>query len=189
MEPSTSVLRNRQRFIAVPVPTMEKFRFWIKIRNRIQTIFSSLKKSTVQNLAFLMSEAALFPRKLSFFLLFWICIPFYVLFGSKSGSGSGSPSLLSLLHGQTEYRPAVLWIRIRMNPHWFGSPWIQIRISIEITKNWIRIHKTAGPDKPTFPLFAYIFFALTISRHENGLFRLFFNSAERWKGGGEEMLR
>jgi hypothetical protein len=52
----------KYRFIPVPDLALEKFQFRIQIQIRSQTIFI---KVNVQNLAFLMLEAALFSRKSS----------------------------------------------------------------------------------------------------------------------------
>ncbi len=68
------------RFIAVPVQTLEKFRFrfrfWIQIRNRIHAIFS--KNKIVQNHAFLILVVAMFPRQLSSYFLFLYFLYFFI---------------------------------------------------------------------------------------------------------------
>ena len=73
-------------------PTLEKLRSRIQIRNRIHITFRTVKYFFLQNLAFLMLEAALCPRKLSSHFdtltLLSFCSPFY--FGSRSKSRTGT---------------------------------------------------------------------------------------------------
>jgi hypothetical protein len=94
------VLWNRIDLIAVlvPAPTLEKLWFRHRLRKNLFLVLASVpdqdkikgsiqKIVRVQNLAFSMSPAALFPRKLaSHFGFFEFFIPFYVRSGSKSGS-------------------------------------------------------------------------------------------------------
>jgi hypothetical protein len=59
-----------------------------KSGTRARPLFSTaFQKKCIQNLAFLLLESALFPRKLAshfgFFYIFYFCIPFYVGSGSN----------------------------------------------------------------------------------------------------------
>jgi hypothetical protein len=71
------------RFIAVPVPILEKFqlRFRIQIRNPIKNMFGTAfqKNLFIKNLAFFLLEASLFPRKLFSLFRFFITFVFHFL--------------------------------------------------------------------------------------------------------------
>ncbi len=65
------MLWNCNDFIAVPVPNLERFRFRFRIQIQIFFCFST-------NLAFSMSEAALFPRKLDSVLIFFTLLSHFM---------------------------------------------------------------------------------------------------------------
>jgi hypothetical protein len=102
-------------FVAVPVPALEKLRFRLLFRFRVQTTFSTVFKKIAQNLAFSVfkiSEAAYFPESWHLiFDFFDFFILFYVGSGSKSGSGtvmhsgSGFTTLSLVLTAQGQNTP------------------------------------------------------------------------------------
>jgi hypothetical protein len=86
------------RFIAVPVPTLEKFqlRFRIQIRNPIKNMFGTAfqKNLFIQNLAFFLVRSIIVSQNviLAFLIFYYFCIPFFVRSGSKPSSKTGTHS-------------------------------------------------------------------------------------------------
>ncbi len=90
-----AALRNRSSLLRIRFRLWEKFSFCFRIQTIFSTVFPKTKK-IAQNLAFSMSEAVIFLKKLAShfeFFYFFISI-FYVRFGSKSGTGTGSGSVM-----------------------------------------------------------------------------------------------
>jgi hypothetical protein len=111
---------NRKRFFAVPVQTSEKFRFRFQLRNRIQTIFSTVNctKSCLFNYGTRMCSSSGSTKAKSF---------------GFCGSGSTTLVIRLFLRGLSTYN---LLLRSLTEMHYFmaeGTPFIDI--AFRLTKS------------------------------------------------------
>jgi hypothetical protein len=106
------------RFVAVPVPTLEKFwfrfRFRLRLwfRFRIQTIIKHSYPKTKKlhkSLPFQGVRSSLFPKKvaLSSLIILPFFLPFYVTSRSKSDSGTWSGTVMHSGSGSTKQKVTV----------------------------------------------------------------------------------